>query len=100
MMEQSDESSNSAEMSESSSSSDGSYAPKSSSSGDDSEDAFTDHTEDFDYDEETKTYSVQDWPDEVWQQHYCRFPQTSARNSGYDGVLDVYENNGFGLNGA
>ena len=68
MMEQSDESSNSAEMSESSSSSDGSYAPKSSSSGDDSEDAFTDHTEDFDYDEETKTYSVQDWPDEVWQQ--------------------------------
>ena len=70
MMQQSDESSNSAEMSESSSSSDGSYAPKSSSSGDDSEDAFTDHTEDFDYDEETKTYSVKDWPDEVWQQHY------------------------------
>ena len=48
----------------SSSSSDGTYTQKSTSSGDDSEDAFTDHTEEFDYDPETKTYSVQDWPDE------------------------------------
>jgi hypothetical protein len=31
---------------------------------------------------------------------YCQFPRSSPRNSGYDGVLDVYENNGFGLNGA
>ena len=72
MTEQGDESSSShtPEMSVSSSSSDGTYTPKSTSSGDDSEDAFTDHTEEFDYDPETKTYSVQDWPDEVWQQHY------------------------------
>ena len=63
-------SSHTPEMSVSSSSSDGTYTPKSTSSGDDSEDAFTDHTEEFDYDPETKTYSVQDWPDEVWQQHY------------------------------
>jgi hypothetical protein len=24
----------------------------------------------LDYDEDTKTYSVEDWPDKVWQQHY------------------------------
>ena len=32
--------------------------------------------------------------------HLCRFPRISARNSGYDGVLDVYKSNGFGLNDA
>ena len=72
MTEQGDErsSSNPSEMSVSSSSSDGTYTPKTTSSGDDSEDAFTDHTEEFDYDPETKTYSVQDWPKDVWKKHY------------------------------
>ena len=71
MMEQVDESSNTSEMSVSSSSSDGTYTPKTTSSGDDSEDAFTDHSEEFDYDEETKTYSVQDWPKRYgWKEHY------------------------------
>ena len=67
MTEQVDDrsSSNPSEMSVSLSSSDGTYTPKSTSSGDDSEDAFTDHTEEFDYDPETKTYSVQDWPKDV-----------------------------------
>ena len=46
------------------------YTPRSSSSGDDSEDEFTDHTEEFDFDEETKTYSVRDWPRDVWKKHY------------------------------
>ena len=70
MMEQGDDSSNTSEMSVSSSSSDGTYTPRSTSSEDDSEDAFTDHSEEFDYDEETKTYSVQDWLPDVWKKHY------------------------------
>jgi len=71
-MEKGDDSSDSSEVTVSSSSSDGTYTPKTSSSEDDSEDAFTDHTEEFDYDEVTKTYSVKDWPDEVWQEHYVK----------------------------
>jgi len=69
MMQEAD-SSDATEISLSSSSSDGTYTPETSSSGDDSEDAFTDHSEEFDYDEETKTYSVQDWPYDVWKEHY------------------------------
>jgi hypothetical protein len=73
MTDEGDDSADSSEESVSSSSSDGTYTPET-SSGDDSEGAFTDHSEEFDYDEETKTYSVKDWPDGVWQQHYEKIP--------------------------
>ena len=49
------------------SSDDGIYTTESSSSSDGS---FTENSEDLDYDEETKTYSVQDHPTEVWQELY------------------------------
>ena len=49
------------------SSDDGIYTTESTSS---SEGSFTDHSEEFDYDEEKKEYSVQDWPDDVWGEHY------------------------------
>ena len=54
-----------------SSTSDGSYTPETTSS---SEGPFTDHAEEFDYDEEKPEYSVKDWPEEVWQEHYENKP--------------------------
>ena len=58
----------SAEESESSSF-DGNYTEESTPSSE-SESSFTDHEEEFDYDEETGEYSVKDHPAEVWQEHY------------------------------
>ena len=54
------------------STSDGSYTEETTPDTE-SESSLSDHKEEFDYDEETKKYSInsiEDWPDEVWQQHY------------------------------
>ena len=52
-----------------SSSSDGTYTEETTPSSE-SESSFTDHCEQFNYDEATGEYSVKDWPDEVWKERY------------------------------
>ena len=51
------------------SSDDGSYIEETTPTNE-SESTFTNHPEQFDYDEATQKYSVKDVPDEVWQEHY------------------------------
>ena len=63
-----------------SSSDDGGYTPETTSSSE-SESSFSDHSEEFDYDEATGEYSVKDFPEEVWAEHneYKRHSKEDTR---------------------
>ena len=48
---------------------DGNYTVESTPSSE-SYSSYSDHEEEFDYDEEKREYTVKDWPAEVWAEHY------------------------------